>query len=507
METEALDLKQKEVIFNSFPNDASKSGGENTDTSTTIRFNAIKSTDAFDVESVYTPRTRAGAATRTTSRRRTTTRARQSGKSKKADLSRLKTMTKRKKITFLIVSVLLLFFLISSCKFLFLLGNPLIGGDIDEEIKKAQDAVKNDMVSVLLIGTDGGGYNTDTIMLAVMNCKSKEISLISIPRDTRVPNPYGGSGYAKINSVYAAKGMAGLISQVKAVTGMPVNFYAMIDFEGFREAIDVLGGVEFNVPQRMKYYDPVQDLNIDLYPGVQILDGDKAEQLVRCRNIYAQADLARTEVQRNFIKATIEQHATVANLTKLGDLYKTLEPYVKTSVTLGDALKYGASVTGVKSDRIYSYMLPGAAGSYGSKNISYFIYDAEEVKALANEIGYGEVEVVRLPAPTMSSDKKAEIPEEEEDKKEDTKEDSKDKDDTSKTDSDENKKEPADAEDKKDEKPDTSPKDPTAEMQKPQSPAEHPADTQKPIPGPKPQPQPSPTPTQPVDQTQVPDGI
>ena len=67
---------------------------------------------------------------------------------------------------------------------------------------------------------------------------------------------------------------------------------------------------------RLKYDDPAQDLHIDLQPGMQHLDGDKSEQLVRSRNQYAMADITRTEVQRDFLKAVITQHATPANLFK-----------------------------------------------------------------------------------------------------------------------------------------------------------------------------------------------
>ncbi len=305
---------------------------------------------------------------------------------------------KKKRILLVVLSILLVLVLLGSCKLIQFLNNPLLG-ETDEDIINEQDAVQGNMVTVLLVGTDGGGTNTDTLILAILNTSTKEVSLVSVPRDTRVPNPHGGIGYAKINSVYAAKGMSGLISQVRDVTGMPINFYAMINFKGFREAVDILGGVRFNVPVRMKYFDPTQDLNIDLYPGMQLLDGNKAEQLVRCRNVYAQADLARTEVQRDFIIALLEQHATLGNVTKIPELFKAMEPYVKTSITANDAIKYGTAIAGIKSDSIQSYMLPGAAGSYGKNNVSYFVYDADKVEELGLEIGFKKSLVKHIPSP------------------------------------------------------------------------------------------------------------
>lgn len=259
------------------------------------------------------------------------------------------------------------------------------------------DDIVEDKVSVLLVGADGGGYNTDTIMLAMMDCKTHALSIMSIPRDTRVPNPYGGNSYRKINSVYTAKGMDGLIEQVGQITGLPVNFYVKVDFEGFREIIDILGGVYYDVPMRLKYSDPAQNLYIDLQQGYQLLDGAKAEQLVRSRSQYAEADLARTDVQRNFIKEVIKQHANASNLLKIGDLYEAMSKYVKTNITMGDALKYATALTQVSDEDIQMFRLPGVAD--GSTGVSYYLYDSEEMEQLAHDVFWHDVTIKPTPRP------------------------------------------------------------------------------------------------------------
>ncbi len=262
------------------------------------------------------------------------------------------------------------------------------------------DDIVEDKVSVLLVGADGGGYNTDTIMLALMDCKNHTVNIMSIPRDTRVPNPYGGRGYAKINSVYAANGMAGLIEQIGEITGLPVNFYVKVDFEGFREAIDILGGVRFDVPKRLYYKDPEQDLLIDLQPGEQLLDGAKSEQLVRSRNQYAQADIKRTEIQREFLKALITQHANASNLLKVRELYNTMSKYVTTNITLGDAIKYAPSLTKVEEENINMYILPGETNE---GTISYWLYNATEMEKLANDVFWYNVKVKPTPRPAKTT--------------------------------------------------------------------------------------------------------
>ena len=248
----------------------------------------------------------------------------------------------------------------------YLLNRPLVGNETgDPEIDAALDDLITDKVTVLMLGTDAEGVNTDTLMLAMLDCKEKTVNIMSIPRDTQVPNPWGGRGTSKINSVYAAKGMSGIINQVKDLTGLPVNYYLMVNFEGFRKAIDVLGGVDFDVPIRLKYDDPAQNLHIDLQAGMQHLNGAQSEQLVRSRSQYAMADITRTQVQRDFIKAVIEQHANVGNVTKINELYTTLEPYVKTNVKVGDALRYAPVLAKVESDNILLHILPGSTDGSG----------------------------------------------------------------------------------------------------------------------------------------------
>ena len=301
---------------------------------------------------------------------------------------------KKKRLTTLavIASILLMLFVIGW-------GISRIGFNAEKDPDLLVDDIVEDKVSVLLVGTDGDGYNTDTIMLALMDCKNHTINIMSIPRDTRVPNPYGGNSFAKINSVYAAKGMAGLIKQIGDITGLPINFYVKINFEGFRKAIDALGGVEFNVPIRLYYQDPEQDLYIDLHPGLQRLNGDKAEQLVRARNQYAQADIKRTEIQREFLKELIKQHATTANLFKVGDLYNIMSNYVTTNITLGDAIKYAPSLTKISDENIQMYILPGTTNEGG---ISYWLYDAKQMETLANDVFWYDVKLKPTPRPVYT---------------------------------------------------------------------------------------------------------
>ena len=123
-------------------------------------------------------------------------------------------------------------------------------------------------------------------------------------------------------------GAQGSVEAVTRLTGIPINYYVEFGFEAFRDTIDALGGVYYDVPQNMNYDDPAQDLHIHLTKGYQLLDGDKSEQLVRFRR-YPEGDIKRVEVQLNFIKTVAEQKMNSAIITKLPELYKALSKNIK----------------------------------------------------------------------------------------------------------------------------------------------------------------------------------
>ncbi len=271
----------------------------------------------------------------------------------------------------------------------------------DPDLDSALDSRVTDKVTVLLLGIDAQGVNTDTIMLAMLDCKNKTMNIMSIPRDTRVANPWGGGGYAKINSVYIAKGMSGVIKQVGELTGLPINYYLMVNYEGFRKAVDVLGGVDFDVPMRLKYDDPAQNLHINLQAGMQHLNGDKAEQLVRSRNQYPEADLTRTQVQRDFLKAMIKQHAVASNIPKIDDLFKQLESYVTTNMKIGHLLKYAPVLAKIPDENIRLFMIPGHVNDYAAAGESWYLCDAAEMEKLAKDIFATDVKIAQTSKPIV----------------------------------------------------------------------------------------------------------
>ena len=140
-------------------------------------------------------------------------------------------------------------------------------------------------IQFLLLGvsTDLGGKITDTIMVATYNPKDQTASLLSIPRDTYTGKDHSqGTPNEKINALYT-KGIDRILAKVNELTGLDLKYYMVVDNEALIKLVDVIRGVEFDVPINMNYHDDTQGLSIELSKGLQVLDGNHAEQLLRFR--------------------------------------------------------------------------------------------------------------------------------------------------------------------------------------------------------------------------------
>ncbi|MBQ7793738.1 MAG: LCP family protein [Clostridia bacterium] len=262
---------------------------------------------------------------------------------------------------------------------------------IDEDYVAPVDKATG-KANVLLLGVDKDGLRTDTIIFASYDLDNNKVNMLSIPRDTRM---YIGGRFQKINAAHSLtkngkiKGPQGTIEAVTRLTGMPINYYVEFSFEAFRNTIDALGGVEFDVPQRMYYRDPAQDLYIDLQAGLQTLDGDKAEQLVRFRQ-YPRGDIQRVETQQAFVKALAEQKLNIGLLTKIPDIFKTLQKDIDTNFKVSDVLKYLPNLKELSPENVTMYQLPGDF-SGAEYSASYWLVNISELKTLVSEtFGYPE---------------------------------------------------------------------------------------------------------------------
>ena len=253
---------------------------------------------------------------------------------------------------------------------------------------------------ILGISTDQDGVDlTDTIMVASYNPNTQKASLLSIPRDTYTgKNPAKATAYEKINALYSRKHRPDeTLEAVNEITGLDIQYYVVVKTEALIKLVDVIGGVTFNVPIDMDYDDVTQDLHIHLEKGEQLLDGDKAEQLVRFRHNndgtsypeeYGNNDTGRMRTQREFIMQVIKQTAKPENIFKIGQILDVAKEYVITNVDFNVAKDYIPYVVEFNTDNLLTATLPGENTNKNAAKTWVFIHNEEETEALIQEMFY-----------------------------------------------------------------------------------------------------------------------
>ena len=243
----------------------------------------------------------------------------------------------------------------------------------------------------LLMGESTG--LTDTIMLCAYNPRTQEASILSIPRDTFYgTNKDTATPYYKINALYS-QGPEKTVAAVERILGIEIPYYIVIDTYGVIDMVDLIGGVEFNVPIDMHYTDLTQNLYIDLQEGEQLLDGDKAEQLLRFRHNddgtsyppeYGDNDIGRMRTQREFIKAALEQTLKAKNITKINQIIQTLFENIQTNMTFDDIKNYVPYTVNFDLNNLKTGTLPGSPAYLN--NYSFFLHSTYETKQMVQEL-------------------------------------------------------------------------------------------------------------------------
>ena len=275
----------------------------------------------------------------------------------------------------------------------------------DENTKKDLKEIK---VLILGVSTDTDAELTDTIMIASYNPNTQKANLLSIPRDTFTgKNPKKAVASQKINSLYNInKTPDKTLAAVNELTGLDIKYYVIVKTEALIKLVDAIGGVKFNVPMRMKYTDTSQDLVIDLEEGEQVLDGDKAEQLLRFRHNdyqkgvgmtsypseYGDNDFGRMRTQRDFIIATLKQTLKPSNIFKIGQILEIANENVDTNLELSFVKDYIPYAVELDTENITSATLPGTTPDVSTTNgVSVFVADKKASKELIQSMFYADV--------------------------------------------------------------------------------------------------------------------
>ncbi|MPQ42476.1 LCP family protein [Clostridium tarantellae] len=275
------------------------------------------------------------------------------------------------------------------------------GGFVGEVVKIVKD-VKNevikveDSITVLVLGLDFGDLEqvenkdikrTDTIMLAHFNPNTDECQIVSIPRDTQIT--YKNKKW-KINSAYPLGGEKLLKQLMKDMLGVNVDYVVKVDYNGFRQVIDAIGGVEMYIDQDMFYDDWEQDLHINFKAGDTVqLDGKKAEEFFRWRQNndgtgLPNGDLDRIKNQQKLMGKVMDKIMSPSTIWKIDSLAKAIEENVDTDLDLKTIVSYGLEFLELDKANVEMSTLVGE--SVYKDNLWYFMYDKEENAELIKKL-------------------------------------------------------------------------------------------------------------------------
>lgn len=310
------------------------------------------------------------------------------------------------------VFLLLLILILIGCVWFYFTLSSLNNGNETEATDKA---TLNDPVNILLYGMDNvpgsPASRTDTIMIMHYDPETKDTTLVSLPRDTKIsqdvyePQVIGRT--AKLTEVHYDSQLAydintardNLITTVKNFFGIyNINYYVSIDYDGFSAIIDAMGGVDVVPIYNMKYHDPVDNLEIDFDKGTEYhLDGEDALKFVRWRKNDAGidsetdgSDLGRIENQRYFISCFIDELSSPLGIVKTPSLISKGCQYIKTDLPANKILVYALSILKSGTDNLTSETLKGTTQNINGTD--YFVYNASENRDIINMLNGGNCE-------------------------------------------------------------------------------------------------------------------
>ena len=241
--------------------------------------------------------------------------------------------------------------------------------------------------TVLLLGTDHRSGETaaraDTIILSRVDPEEGRVWMLSIPRDTRVEIP--GYGVEKINAAHFYGGPKLMAETVTALTGVPINHYAEIDFEGFAAMVDALNGVWIDVDVEIndvKAASGVENGEPHIEPGYQRLNGAQALTYVRSRD-FPDADFTRMRHQQTFFKALADQAMQLDGVIKIPSMVKEVAGYLTTDMTVARLVESAMDLADVGGDRVETATLVGEWRS------PYVRLDEEEKERLVSAMMAG----------------------------------------------------------------------------------------------------------------------
>ena len=247
--------------------------------------------------------------------------------------------------------------------------------------------------NVLVLGKDGTSGLCDMIMLVSYNMSERRVGIVQIPRDTYAE--YTEASYKKINgAVNSLGGERELCDCLSKALCVRIDKYVTFDLDAVGEVVDLIGGVEVDVPFDMSYNDPSQGLSIKLKKGKTVLDGEMAQQFVRYRSGYAEGDLGRMDAQKIFLAAFVSKLKGTTSLFSIKEIFTAIRDDISTDISMSDIVILAAQAFSIPSDSVSFVTLAGESAVAKASGASYYVISRSAAIEIVNELlgGYADEE-------------------------------------------------------------------------------------------------------------------
>lgn len=257
------------------------------------------------------------------------------------------------------------------------LGHELGEGNVIEQ------TVENELL-FLVLGMDSDDFSghtternrTDTMILAKVNFETGKVDILSIPRDSRV---LVDGRYDKINHAHHFGGLKLAMKTTRDFLNLDIDYYVKVNFFSVKDIVDALGGVEVDVPVKVD----VNEDDVHLEPGLQVLNGKQALQFARFRAGYVDGDLGRVKAQQLLVKALLKELVKPQNLVKMPQILEVVKKTVSTNIPFSTIVKLAAKVNNLGPEKMTSRIVPGEGRYIG--DVSYYVPDKMALRQIINK--------------------------------------------------------------------------------------------------------------------------
>ncbi|MED4523135.1 LCP family protein [Bacillus velezensis] len=257
--------------------------------------------------------------------------------------------------------------------------------------------MKKKPFSILFMGienyaTSGKGGRSDSLIVVTLDPRNKTMKMLSIPRDTRVTLAGDTTGNkTKINAAFAKGGADETVSTVEDLLGIPIDKYVTVDFNGFKDVIDEVGGVDVKVPFD---FDEMSDVSkkkrIYFKKGNMHLNGEQALAYARMRKQDKRGDFGRNDRQKQILNALIDQMSRAGNIDKIDKIAETASNNVQTNIRITEGLALQQIYSGFTSKKIDTLTITGSdlylGGTATTRGTYYFQPDPANLEKVRQEL-------------------------------------------------------------------------------------------------------------------------